>query len=63
MNIKIISVGKTKEKYLAEAIAEYSKRLTGYCDLKFIELQAEEIKIQFEYSKIKIKYPRYNCYE
>ena len=28
MNITIISVGKLKEKYLKQAIDEYSKRLT-----------------------------------
>lgn len=51
MNIKVISVGKTKEKYLIDAVNEYSKRLTAYCDLKFIELQAEEINDENLYDK------------
>ena len=42
-NINIICVGKLKEKYLKEAIDEYSKRLSKYCDLKIIEIQDEKI--------------------
>ena len=37
MNITIISVGKLKEKYLKQAIDEYSKRLTRYCKIDSIE--------------------------
>jgi 23S rRNA (pseudouridine1915-N3)-methyltransferase len=42
MNISIISVGKLKEKYLKEAIDEYSKRLTRYCKLDIIEVPDEK---------------------
>ena len=42
MKITIISVGKIKEKYLKDAIAEYSKRLSGYCSLIHIELADEK---------------------
>lgn len=42
MNIKIITVGKLKEKYLKDAIAEYSKRLTRYCKLEVVELPDEK---------------------
>lgn len=42
MNITIISVGKLKEKYLKLAVEEYSKRLTRYCKLNFIELPDEQ---------------------
>ena len=38
MHIKIIAVGKLKEKYLADAYSEYAKRLSGYCNLNVIEL-------------------------
>ena len=31
MNIKIICVGKSKERYWTEASAEYLKRLGAYC--------------------------------
>lgn len=42
MNITIVSVGKLKEKYLKDAINEYSKRLTRYCKLNIIELPDEK---------------------
>lgn len=42
MNITIITVGKLKEKYLKEALGEYSKRLTKYCKLDIIELPDEK---------------------
>ena len=42
MNIKIITVGKLKEKYLKDAIAEYAKRLSRYCKLDIIELPDEK---------------------
>ena len=43
LNINIICIGKIKEKYLIEAIDEYSKRLSKYCNLKFIELDDEKL--------------------
>ena len=43
LNINIICVGKLKENYLKEAILEYSKRLSKYCNLKLIELQDERL--------------------
>lgn len=36
--IKIICVGKIKEKYIEDAIAEYCKRLSKYSKLKLIEV-------------------------
>ena len=36
--IKIICVGKIKEKYLIDAIKEYEKRLSKYTKLKIIEV-------------------------
>ena len=42
MNISIIAVGKLKEKYLKQAIDEYSKRLSRYCKLEIIELPDEK---------------------
>ena len=41
MEIKIIVVGKLKEKYLKDGIAEYLKRLTSYANLKIIEIKDE----------------------
>lgn len=43
MNIKIIAVGKIKEKFMQQAIAEYEKRLKGYCSLSVVEIAAENI--------------------
>ncbi len=37
-NIKIICVGKLKEKFYTEAVSEYMKRLGGYCRLEIEEL-------------------------
>ncbi|ABR50815.1 protein of unknown function DUF163 [Alkaliphilus metalliredigens QYMF] len=42
MNITVISVGKLKEKYLKQGIAEYDKRLSRYCKLNFIEVADEK---------------------
>ena len=41
--IKIICVGKIKEKFFREAISEYEKRLTKYTKLQIIEIP-DEIK-------------------
>ena len=38
MKITILTVGKIKEKYLRDAIAEYSKRLSRYAKLEIIEV-------------------------
>ena len=40
--IKIICVGKIKEKFFKEAINEYSKRLSKYTKLEIIEVNDEE---------------------
>ena len=42
MNIKIITVGKLKEKYVKQGIAEYTKRLGSYCKLQIIEVNDEK---------------------
>ena len=42
MQIDIIAVGKVKETYLRDAIAEYSKRLGRYCKLDIIEVADEK---------------------
>ena len=39
ITVNIICVGKLKEKYLRDACAEYTKRLTAFCKLHIIELQ------------------------
>lgn len=42
MKITLISVGKIKEKYLRDAIGEYSKRLSRYCKLEIVEVADEK---------------------
>ena len=42
MKVTVIAVGKIKEKYLKDAIAEYSKRLGKYCKLEIIETVDEK---------------------
>lgn len=42
MKITLITVGKIKEKYLKDAIAEYTKRLSKYCKLEIIEVTDEK---------------------
>ena len=42
MNITFITVGKIKEKYFRDAVAEYQKRLSKYCRLDIIEVVDEK---------------------
>ena len=42
MNITFVTVGKIKEKYFRDAIAEYQKRLSRYCKLDIIEVADEK---------------------
>ena len=42
MKITVITVGKIKEKYLKDAIDEYSKRLSKYCKLEIVEVADEK---------------------
>lgn len=61
MNISVICVGKLKEKYWVDAIAEYSKRLSAYCNLEILEVKearlpenaspADEEKVKAEEGK------------
>lgn len=43
MNVQIICVGKLKEKFYADAVAEYQKRLSSYCRLTILELSEEKL--------------------
>ena len=42
MKITVLTVGKIKEKYLRDAIVEYTKRLSRYCKLEIIEVADEK---------------------
>jgi 23S rRNA (pseudouridine1915-N3)-methyltransferase len=42
MKITLVTVGKIKEKFYTDAIAEYSKRLSRYCKLEIIQVADEK---------------------
>lgn len=42
MKIKVVTVGKLKEKYLKDGIAEYLKRISRFAKLEMIELSDEK---------------------
>ena len=44
MKIKIIALGKIKEKFLKDGIDEFLKRLTPYSSIEIVELNPIEIK-------------------
>lgn len=52
LTIDIICIGKLKEKYLKEAIAEYEKRLSRYCKIHILELPDEKIPEKLNQSLI-----------
>ena len=41
MNVNIVCVGKIKEAFFREAVAEYAKRLTRFCHFEVIEVAEE----------------------
>ena len=43
VTINILCVGKIKEKFFKDAIEEYSKRLSKYCNLNIIEVQDSKV--------------------
>lgn len=43
LNVNIICVGKLKEKFLTDAIKEYSKRLSAFCKLSITELDETKL--------------------
>lgn len=42
MNVTVLCVGKVKEKFYRDAIAEFEKRLSRYCKLDIIEVADEK---------------------
>ena len=56
--IKIICVGKLKEKYWTDAVTEYLKRLRKYTNIEIIEIQDEKIdeeKVSLQKEKERIE--------
>ena len=54
MNIKILAVGKIKEKFTKDWISEFEKRLSPYCTFDILEIPAEPILDEKSYEKYKI---------
>ncbi len=54
MKITILSVGNIKEKYLKDAILEYSKRISKYSDIEFVSVEDEPIKDNASLKEIEI---------
>ena len=53
MKVNIVAVGKIKEKFLIDAIGEYAKRLSKFCEFKIIEVnEATNYKNLTEKSEI-----------
>ncbi|MCM1106589.1 MAG: 23S rRNA (pseudouridine(1915)-N(3))-methyltransferase RlmH [Blautia sp.] len=44
MRITVLCVGKIKEKFFVQAVEEYRKRLSRYCQLEIIEVKDEQTK-------------------
>ena len=54
MNIRIIAVGKIKEKYIQDGIKEFSKRLSRYCMLDIIEIDDQKAPENLSEKEMKI---------
>ncbi len=54
MHIKIISVGKLKEKYLKMGIEEYTKRLGSYCKIELIEVADEKAPENLSFKEMEL---------
>ena len=54
MKITLLTVGKIKEKFYTQAIQEYSKRLSRYCQLEITEVADEKTKEQASENEIQL---------
>ena len=53
LKINIVAVGGIKEKFFSEAINEYSKRLSKFCQLKIVEVEEESSQKSIDVKKQK----------
>ena len=44
MKITLVVVGRIKERFYADAVAEYARRLSAYCTLNIVEVADEKTK-------------------
>ena len=54
MKIRIINTEKIKEKYVKDAIQEYTKRLSAYCKVEYVEAKTPAKEIADKSYVIKI---------
>lgn len=54
MFVRIIAVGKIKERFLTEGIAEYEKRLTPYLKLSIVEVADEKRGVHSSAGQVQI---------
>ena len=52
ISVKIVCVGKMREKYYIDAFAEYEKRLGAYCQFERTEIREERIQDNPSYAQI-----------
>lgn len=45
LKINLVCVGRVKEKYFADGIAEYGKRLSRFCEFSVTEVEEENAKV------------------
>ena len=43
LSVKLICVGKMKERFYLDAFAEYRKRLQAYCRLELLEIAEQRL--------------------
>lgn len=56
LSINLVCIGKLKENYLCQAVEEYVKRLSKYCQLKVVELPDEKLPTKlYEASILEVK--------
>lgn len=48
MKVNIVCVGKIKEKFFTDAIAEYEKRLSRFCNFKIFEVDEDSKETNLE---------------
>lgn len=44
MNLTVVCVGRCKEAFYRDAVSEYAKRLSKYCDFRIVEVADEKTK-------------------
>ena len=55
MRVRIVCVGKLKEKYLKDGIEEYAKRLSRFCKFEIIEVSEEPLPDTSQKSILAVK--------